>query len=911
MALGTSKRATILVYNTLGTSSKPSWSTHTNGFACECEWTTIGSGWGTRSVIRSVLRSSYAWSNALPFGSITQMTNSSLEVIYLRGGGVYYLKTTNVGSIYYATSTYTSNTQSVAPISSVTQPVVDVDQINSALGGTSYPKLTYIDSTGVYTGTLTATQVNAVAISASSIISDTLSSAVIAAGSIDASKLNAASIQANIINTTYINGLTCTFTKGTVGGWSIGADNITAGTIGGDGHMPMQIRTTSWGSGYWYSGAYRPFGISMTWYKASNAGHIVIGQVASAGNGVKTGFMGIQMMSWDHHEYFCLSTNYTRYGSKEVYNRIAGWAFDSASIWKNYVYLGSDGSIYNSASKWRLANDGSGYLASGNISWDASGNVTFGSSVSLNWTTQINKGKLYARATGLNNNASRLVILNGVTIVNDSSRGLKVTVINRTTLVHESSTIFDVYASTSYCDSMAAHLNSLGADKIVVVTSYDAIQVNSTLNSALQRCGGNDWTVSADRVPYLLIGIPGIGRNNGIVVHRTSSSSDPYAEISTHIESGIPIGVNASGKLLTYISGNGIYTGSITATQITAGTINAARIDVASIKSSIITADNINALTLTTSKGSIGGWSIASSYICKNSVYFGSDGSIYNGTKWKLNYDGSGQLANGNISWDTSGSITAKNAIFTNVRIQGSVRNPFVLNDPTIWVGGNSNSQTNFNNYDNIIAVNTGSWGVSIPLPWTLENSGRRVILVNYKWGATESTGYMDISAPTGQYFYEDGIAKTKISFSRECIELLGYGDSSTFFGWIVINRINIMTTSRYGKTLRILAQGFVTGTNTYASIRYKTFDNTTMSVSRTGEGKYTINFSSLWGLNSSNAIFNLTGYGYAYGNSYSPIKASVYSVASSYFCVNTSDDASNNDGSFYFQITNMNDWEY
>ena len=47
--------------------------------------------------------------------------------------------------------------------------------------------------------------------------------------------------------------------------------------------------------------------------------------LAASGNSVKTGFIGLQMMSWDNLEYFCLSVNYTKSGSKEVYNRIAGW----------------------------------------------------------------------------------------------------------------------------------------------------------------------------------------------------------------------------------------------------------------------------------------------------------------------------------------------------------------------------------------------------------------------------------------------------------------------------------------------------------------------------------------------------------------------------------------------------------
>ncbi|MFI3294319.1 MAG: hypothetical protein SNI70_12500 [Rikenellaceae bacterium] len=324
-----------------------------------------------------------------------------------------------------------------------------------------------------------------------------------------------------------------------------------------------------------------------------------------------------------------------------------------------------------------------------------------------------------------------------------------------------------------------------------------------------------------------------------------------------------------------------------------------------------MTADNINSLTLTTTKGTIGGWNISSSYIYKNSVYFGADGSIYNGTKWRLNNDGSGQLANGNISWTSAGGITAKNALFTNVRVEGSVRNPYVLNDSSIWVGGDApDDQENFNNYDNIIAVR-GSWGVSIPLPWTLENSGRRVTLVNYKWNSTITTGTMDITAPSGKYFYEDGIAKTKLNMSREYVELMGYGDDKTFFGWIVVTKLNLMTSSRYGKPVKVLAQGRVTGTSSSASITYKTFDNTTMSVSRIGTGKYKISYSSTWGLSISNAVINLTGYGYSYGSSSAPIKASVYGVYSTYMYVNASDDASNNDGSFFFQIMNMNDWIY
>lgn len=623
--------------------------------------------------------------------------------------------------------------------------------------------LTYISSTGIYTGTLTANQVNAVVINASSITTGTLSADRIAAGSISSAKLDATSIKANIINTDYINGLSCTFVRGKIGGFIIGSDNMTVGTIGTVGTTPIQIRTAASGSGYWYSGAYKPIGISLLWYQSSNAGHIVFGQVAASGSSVKTGFVGIQMMSWDGYEYFCLSANSARSGSKEVYNRIAGWAFDSANIWKNSVYLGSDGSIYN-GTKWRLGNDGSGRVANGNIVWDAAGNVSFGSSVSLNWNTPINN-----------------------------------------------------------------------------------------------------------------------------IVNALGGSTFPKT---------------------TYITSSGIYTGILTASQITTGTlsadrissgsINSSKLDAASIKANIINTAYINGLSCTFNKGTIGGWSINSSQIYKNSVALSSDGSIVNGTKWKLNNDGSGQLANGNIFWDSTGNVQAKNAIFTNVRVNGSVRNKFVLNDSSIWIGGDTSNQQNFNNYDNIVAIR-GSWDENIDLPWTIDNSGRRVTLVNYKWGSNTTVGYMTIYAPYGKYFFEDGMQKPAITFSRELIELLGYGDNSTFFGWIVINRRDIMTTGKYGSYLQCLASGIVTLSGTSASIKQKTFDGTKMTISRTGTGRYTVYLP--WYL-SSNYFVQMTGY-----YTGTPIYATIMGIYGSYFYVQTQDDDSANEGSFCFQVFSTADW--
>lgn len=262
--------------------------------------------------------------------------------------------------------------------------------------------------------------------------------------------------------------------------------------------------------------------------------------------------------------------------------------------------------------------------------------------------------------------------------------------------------------------------------------------------------------------------------------------------------------------------------------------------------------------------------------------------------------DGSGQLAKGNITWDKDGNLKAKGGTFTNVKITGSLRNPF----------SEANDSFDVDYSDNVVLLSSGGgWITSYSLPWDLEQSGRRICIVNYRWGNTISFGFASISAPAGKYFFENGISKSELQMSREVIELMGYGDNKTFFGWIVLRRINMMTTARYGRSLNILAQGIVSGDSSGASISYKSFDDGKLSVSRLGEGQYRVNVPSNWGLIAGSYIVMATGKGYSSGSSSAPIKATVVNLQSTYFDIDTSDDASRNDGSFIFQIINLNDW--
>lgn len=261
--------------------------------------------------------------------------------------------------------------------------------------------------------------------------------------------------------------------------------------------------------------------------------------------------------------------------------------------------------------------------------------------------------------------------------------------------------------------------------------------------------------------------------------------------------------------------------------------------------------------------------------------------------------DGSGQLAKGNITWDSAGNIKANGGTFTDILIQGSLRSPFVRETDSIVIGGKQST------HDNVVPIASGGGWVTVgTLEWGVEQSGRRMCIANYRWGSEITTGSIEYSAPSGKYFYEDGTQKKAISLSRECVELMGYGTSTQFYGWIVLNRINLMTTSKYGRKLNVLAQGIVTGYSSGASISYKSYDNaSTLSVSRQGTGKYRVNFPSNWGLITGSYIVMMTGYGSGL------IKATLLEAGTSYFIAELSDDTSANDGSFMFQIINLNDW--
>lgn len=256
--------------------------------------------------------------------------------------------------------------------------------------------------------------------------------------------------------------------------------------------------------------------------------------------------------------------------------------------------------------------------------------------------------------------------------------------------------------------------------------------------------------------------------------------------------------------------------------------------------------------------------------------------------------------AGGKFILDANGNVTGIGCVFDKVKVTGSLRNPFSVASGSFDVSYS----------DNVAVISSGGGWVDVySLPWDISQSGRVIRIVNYKWGSTTSSGSASIGAAPDKYFFEDGITKSELNISRELITLLGYGDSSTFYGWIVVNRIDLATTKRYGHNLKALAHGTIIGTSSTASLsNVRSFDKSSLSVSRQGVGWYRLTFPSTW-FNSAESDLGLILTGRIIYDGTAPAKGSIKTISSTYVDILVSDDHTVNDGTVDFLIYNRDDF--
>lgn len=123
----------IEVTNALDT-NVPSWSTHQNGFTCKKVWEIYGSGWGAipPSMLRRIIyQSLYAYCDVDPVRGIGQLTNSSNDVVFVRGGGKYrFACSRGVVPTLITTSTVSSG-QTIAPTTTAPNEIVRNNQLTT------------------------------------------------------------------------------------------------------------------------------------------------------------------------------------------------------------------------------------------------------------------------------------------------------------------------------------------------------------------------------------------------------------------------------------------------------------------------------------------------------------------------------------------------------------------------------------------------------------------------------------------------------------------------------------------------------------------------------------------------------------------------------------------------------------
>lgn len=198
-----------------------------------------------------------------------------------------------------------------------------------------------------------------------------------------------------------------------------------------------------------------------------------------------------------------------------LYYKVVRGANES-SVQANFIVANYQNSLWEPDSDWilicvRNGDDNTIKWIPGQVNIPSGG--TYYSSTAINSQVPHLSASVVIRGSGNNNPVNRYVALNNTELVNNSSRGLTLTIINGANLTHVSSTNYDTYGSTAAVDSLATAITGLTSSQIGILTSLDAwdnlTYINNNLRSAAIKVGLTQLatTVSAlgNRKPYAAI----------------------------------------------------------------------------------------------------------------------------------------------------------------------------------------------------------------------------------------------------------------------------------------------------------------------------------------------------------------------------------------------------------------------
>lgn len=259
--------------------------------------------------------------------------------------------------------------------------------------------------------------------------------------------------------------------------------------------------------------------------------------------------------------------------------------------------------------------------------------------------------------------------------------------------------------------------------------------------------------------------------------------------------------------------------------------------------------------------------------------------------------------ANSNFKILENGSIetikaTIKNSELTDVIINGTLRTPFRDGYYVLSADGPLTVSTLGlqNNNNVVIPIPGGNWQTAVVIPFSSEYNGFRAIIMNDNWGADTSGGTLKHTAPSGKYYFENGVKKNTLEIPRNSgVEIIGYGEGDNFKGWIVLNRI-YKSDHDNGFPLHVMFYGMVRNDSL---VKIKKYHDENITFSKIGTGKYRITFGQAFS-DKNNYTVLLTGFAEGTGR-----YASVSAQETTYFDVYTGDDDSPNDGGFQFLVIN------
>lgn len=133
------RQYTIRVLHRLNAAVVPPWATHRAGYSVLAAWQSNGSAYGEQVVKRTILEYTQSYANGTVLGRIGQLTHTSEEHFYVRGGGQYRVEIRDARpskAIALHTSDYTSDSGAPETLPLLTaapdQPVPDLDKAQQA-----------------------------------------------------------------------------------------------------------------------------------------------------------------------------------------------------------------------------------------------------------------------------------------------------------------------------------------------------------------------------------------------------------------------------------------------------------------------------------------------------------------------------------------------------------------------------------------------------------------------------------------------------------------------------------------------------------------------------------------------------------------------------------------------------------